>query len=369
MNINRNNYEEFFLLYVDGELSQQERVFVEEFLQQNSDLQEEFNFLAETKLPLENEMVFDKSGLYKNEAAFISSTNCEEQFLLYVDNELNHSQKAEVEKFVLQHPDKQQDFINLKNTVLPKEEVICPNKESLYKENRKPVVMIWVRRMSVAAAVLLFGFLAWQLKPTSNKVDEATTAKNTNQPTKKDEPKATEQLPTNSDNKIISPKTEQVVIVKNKENFKTNTSLPIVQKATVTNNTTVTNNSVAASNTTANNNGTVAQKQDVLVTNNTSTVAAQNNTITNATNSATNAVAVNNKNNFENSVTKSQPTTYTILNTDEERPEVKNVANDNNVVYIGSLEVSKTKITSLFKKAKKAFAKSKESDNAGLITL
>ena len=68
MLINRNNYEEFFLMYVDGELSAGDRIAVEKFASANPDLQEELNLLKETVLVADNEIVYEhKEELYKEE--------------------------------------------------------------------------------------------------------------------------------------------------------------------------------------------------------------------------------------------------------------------------------------------------------------
>src|SRR5437016_1280576 len=83
MNINRHNYEEFFLLYVDNELSATERNAVELFVQQNPDLGKELQLLKQTIVPCD-EFIFDeKQSLLKD-----GSLALQEQLLLFADNEL-----------------------------------------------------------------------------------------------------------------------------------------------------------------------------------------------------------------------------------------------------------------------------------------
>lgn len=68
MEINRNNYEEFFLLYVDNELPAGERKAVEEFVILHHDLKEELDLLLETVLVPTSNVVFEnKEELYKEE--------------------------------------------------------------------------------------------------------------------------------------------------------------------------------------------------------------------------------------------------------------------------------------------------------------
>ena len=50
MNINRDNYEGFFLLLLDRELGPAEKQEVEKFLVENADLHKEFALLQETVL-------------------------------------------------------------------------------------------------------------------------------------------------------------------------------------------------------------------------------------------------------------------------------------------------------------------------------
>ena len=54
MNINRDNYEMYFLLYVDKELSAEERSAVEKFVAENADLKAELESLASATLSARN---------------------------------------------------------------------------------------------------------------------------------------------------------------------------------------------------------------------------------------------------------------------------------------------------------------------------
>ncbi len=73
MDINRNNYETSFLLYLDRELNPAEMLEVEKFLSENTDLQKEFELLQHTFF-LPEEIVYDHKELLfikkKNEESF-----------------------------------------------------------------------------------------------------------------------------------------------------------------------------------------------------------------------------------------------------------------------------------------------------------
>jgi hypothetical protein len=67
MDINRNNYETFLLLYLDGELPPADRLAVENFLREHADLQREFAFLQQT-IQLPADIVFEhKNSLLRKE--------------------------------------------------------------------------------------------------------------------------------------------------------------------------------------------------------------------------------------------------------------------------------------------------------------
>ena len=57
--------------------------------------------------------------------------------VLYVDKELDKQKKESVEKFVLQHPQFQDEFTLLKQTVLEPETVVFEDKASLLRKRGK----------------------------------------------------------------------------------------------------------------------------------------------------------------------------------------------------------------------------------------
>ncbi len=214
MQINRTNYENFFLLYVDGELSTTEMQAVERFALENSDLGSELDALLETKLSSEDSFGFiDKEILYRTASNSINEINYEEQFLLFLDNELTEAENEQTKVFLVAHPELQANFELLQAAKLPHETISFGDKSVLYqKEARKPVAMGWWR-MAVAAAMIGLMVMVWNLLPTSKQVDSMVKAgKTTVLPTKDNNIKvngaeATETLATNATKNIAVPAT------------------------------------------------------------------------------------------------------------------------------------------------------------------
>lgn len=168
--INRHNYETYFLLLVDGELSNEEQVAVDRFVAENPDLAEELSLLKCTQLQPEETIVFkDKEALLKKEGQDISLNNYVEWFLLYTDKELSEEQRRQVEVFVLQHPALQHDFEWLQQTRLPEEKWVFANKELLYRRSSGSRPVVYMRWMRYAAAAAVIGIMAtvWMLAPTN----------------------------------------------------------------------------------------------------------------------------------------------------------------------------------------------------------
>lgn len=178
MNINRNNYEEYFLLYADNELSQAEKNEVEIFVKQHVDLEEEFNMIKLTiNIPDEMVSMPDKLLLIKNASlSFINENNYEEFFVLYHDNELTNEQKNETEDFLKINPQFATEFELIRQSKLSTEEnIVYPGKKQLYRKEKVGRIIPLIFWRSLAAAIFI-GFGLWITVPYFNHQKSTRTA-------------------------------------------------------------------------------------------------------------------------------------------------------------------------------------------------
>jgi hypothetical protein len=184
MQINRNNYEHFFLLYADGELSADERKAVEDFVAENEDLRIELEMLQATVLPAEEILFADKSFLYKE---IVFDNTLQEQLLLKIDNELGEKELANVNAQLSASVDVQKEYESLLRTKLDAtEKIVFEEKHLLYKRERDNVVIFRFARWAAAAALIGFGlffglkFFGGQPSNSSTEIADTKKVKNNN---------------------------------------------------------------------------------------------------------------------------------------------------------------------------------------------
>ena len=185
MNINRNNYETFFLLYVDNELSAAEKHAVELFVEENSDLRGELEILRSTLLD-HSDIVFDhKQGLYKTAGA----ASIEEKLLLLADGTLPQAELASVQQLIATDSAVADLWSQLKKTILePESDIVFENKSILYRTAPTRVIGIGWWRVAAAAVLISFGIWAGiDIYSNSNmpvvKATETANKKTTTEPT------------------------------------------------------------------------------------------------------------------------------------------------------------------------------------------
>lgn len=124
--ITRDNYEAFFLLYTDNELSAAERHAVEQFVADHPDLREEWEALLQCRLSPDNQLAFpDRESLLRPERDGAADAA---ELLYYIDG------------LPFLHPDNS---------------IVFPDKDRLYRtgKDRRVVPLPWLRA-SIAAAVV-----------------------------------------------------------------------------------------------------------------------------------------------------------------------------------------------------------------------
>ena len=156
-NINRYNYETYFLLYVDNELSAIEKNSVDEFVQSNPDLGEELDILLQTISQKEDVLLNKKMDLYRKEAL---SSDLQEKLLLHLDNELNEVEKNEIAALIKSSKSVSEEWDMVKCAkFFPESTIVYEDKKSLYRTEKGRLVYLLWRKLLVAA--ILVGVGLW----------------------------------------------------------------------------------------------------------------------------------------------------------------------------------------------------------------
>lgn len=177
MNITRSNYEEFVLDYLEGTLSEELRLAMQQFLQQNADLQQELNEFTPiiinpdeiVQLPNKANLLCDLVGL----------DNYEEYAIDYIEQTLAPETQIAMTMFLDTEPLLKNELNNFTLVkVLADETVVYEHKEQLKKRAGKTglVVSFFANPLLRYAAAVAALLLLWQ--PLSNMFNshEMTTA-------------------------------------------------------------------------------------------------------------------------------------------------------------------------------------------------
>lgn len=165
--ITRDNYEAFYLDFLEGTLSKELEKALLAFLAANPDLQlddEGLPSLSEDETALTE---FDKLLLKKHDSKplVITKQNIELYLVAQLENQLSDEEKLALEQWLNQHPEYLKDKALYAKTVLPQESIVYLNKGELYQEAR--IIPLWARVSAAAASVILLLGLAASLNYNS----------------------------------------------------------------------------------------------------------------------------------------------------------------------------------------------------------
>ncbi len=172
-NITLYNYEEYFILYMDNELTASQKAMVDVFVLQHPQLAEELEALLSTKLPLHDLRFIGKEELL---SPAMKANTIDESLLLYIDDELPSAEKAVVAGRIESDADYAGQYALLLQTKLNAADVVShPAKKELYRHERRTVPFgIWLR---IAAAVVLLLISTWFFILNKKKVDDSLAGK------------------------------------------------------------------------------------------------------------------------------------------------------------------------------------------------
>ena len=201
LHITRANYEAYFLLYVDGELTPAQCDAVEAFAALHPDLQEELDLLLTTRLDAET-VSFDKTSLM---ADSMKQNVIDESLLLYIDDELKGEEKKNLEEKIANDATYQYQHNLLQQTKLPVEAISYPNKAELYRKEKRTIrPVIWYRAAAAVFVLMASGYM-WYMSQSvvAPTVPVAKTPAGKNTPAQ----------PTTPINSVAAPTTNDIASV------------------------------------------------------------------------------------------------------------------------------------------------------------
>lgn len=153
MNINRDNYEMYFLLYVDNELTAAEKLAVDHFVAENPDLKTELDLLLDTTIQPEVISFSGKADLFKKEP---TPDMIQEDMLLHLDNELPAVLIPQLTQHIQSSETYKREWNILQQTKLDAaEKIIFHDKASLYRHESSRIISMRFWRVAVAAIFII----------------------------------------------------------------------------------------------------------------------------------------------------------------------------------------------------------------------
>lgn len=151
MKITRENYEAFFIDYLEGNLDKSLVDDFIEFLQNNPDLKKELALFEPISLEPEAISFQKKNVLYKEKLD--SENEFNNAAIASLEGDLSPEGKKEFENYLARHPEKTKDLtLFAKTKLLPDETIVFNKKNKLYRKSLTRTILLWSGR---AAAVLI----------------------------------------------------------------------------------------------------------------------------------------------------------------------------------------------------------------------
>lgn len=182
MKITRQNYEAYFIDYLEGNLDKKLVDQFIEFLQQNPDLKKELTLFESVSAVSENTVFTKKDQLYKSKFDIENEFN--ETAVANLEGDITPKTKQEFENYLSTHPEKQGELKLFSKTKLKADtSIVFPRKNKLYKKPTAKIVLFWAGRVAavLVLAFAIFSLLDKNVSPVNNE-NRVAEVKETKQP-------------------------------------------------------------------------------------------------------------------------------------------------------------------------------------------
>lgn len=228
MKINRNNYEPFFIDYLDGNLDEKEVDDFLEFIQDNPDLKTELELAKPVQIEPETKIFNGKEKLFKE--LYDLEPEFNRAAVERLEGDLSENEKEAFDAYLLSHPEKQKDFAQFNKTKLQADKSIFFNKKhKLFHKSFGKTVLLWSMR-AAAILVLALSFYLFFERSSSEIVPQDNIARNDAGNIRKTELPQEDELPakheiqmkekTSLKTPISIEVTDENITIPNKENLK-----------------------------------------------------------------------------------------------------------------------------------------------------
>jgi hypothetical protein len=151
--ITRDNYETYFVDYLDGNLPEDQIDQFLDFLKQNPDLKEELHLFEEVVLPEEKLVFHEKEQLRKSTSD--ETLRFENKAIAYLEGDMDIHESKAFGSYLTQHPALQNEYKQFEKTrLVPDLSVQYAAKSKLYHKPVRTVVMNWVARAAAVVALV-----------------------------------------------------------------------------------------------------------------------------------------------------------------------------------------------------------------------
>ena len=157
MKITRDNYEIYFIDYLEGNLDEDLVDGFIEFLKENPDLKDELQQVGSFTLTPDSAFFNDKKRLYKGK--YDQNKEFDKAAVAYMEGDLTVEESAEFKAYLLGHPEKQQELAIFEKTkLIPDDHIVFHSKKRLYRSSGGKTILLWVTRVAAVVAIAILAY-------------------------------------------------------------------------------------------------------------------------------------------------------------------------------------------------------------------